>query len=326
MKILKHAISALLAGSAIAMVMSSAIADTYPSRPIKLIVPFPPGGGNDVIARVVGHKLGERLGQSVVIENRAGSNGIIGLQALMNSAPDGYTIGVGAAGPMAVNPSLYEKLPYDPVKDFVPISNLAIFPLLLVANPSFPAKNVPELIARARAHPGEVMYASGGSGNSGHLAGELFNSMAGVQIGHIPYKGQGPAVADVLGGHVPLLYSSIPSVIEQVRQGRLRALAVCSLERLPSLPDVPTVAEGGVPGYEAYSWVGLVAPAGTPKEILARLHREVAEILKDKEVVTQLVVQGALPVGNTPEAFGAYINAEIKKWGAVVKSANIKVD
>jgi len=301
-------------------------AQAYPSKPIRLIVPFPPGGGNDVIGRAMAQKLTERLGQQVVVDNRAGANGIVGLQALMQSAPDGYTLGVGAAGPMAVNPSLYEKLPYDPVKDFTAISNMVNFPLLLVAHPSLPAKNVKELIALAKAKPGTIYFSSPGSGNSGHLAGELFNTMAGVKTVHVPYKGQGPALADLLAGQVQLLYSSIPSVMPHVQSGRLRALAIGSARRIPSLSEVPTIAESGVPGYEAYSWVGMIGPAHMPRELTQRLSREINEALKQKDFNDKLNSEGALPDGDTPEQFTAYIKAEIDKWGAVVRSANIKVD
>lgn len=308
-----------------ALIVANVFAQSYPNKPIRLIVPFPPGGGNDVIARIVGQKLTDRLGQSVVIDNRAGGNGIVGLHALATAAPDGYTIGVGAAGPMAVNPSLYEKLPYDPVKDFAPVTNMVIFPLLLVTHPSFPPKNVAQLLAFAKANPGQVFYASPGSGNSGHLAGELLNSLANVKTTHVPYKGQGPAVTDLLAGRVQMLYSSIPSVIQHVQQGRLNGLAVGSAKRISSLPDVPTIAES-VPGYEAYSWVGMVAPANTPKEIVAKLNHEIVEILKEKDVEEKLTQQGAIPVGDTSEHFAAYIKTEIDKWGAIVKSAKIKAD
>ena len=305
---------------------SIALAQAWPSRTIRLIVPFPPGGGNDVIARVVAQKLGERLGQPVVVENRAGANGIVGLQALMQAPPDGHTIAVGAAGPLAVNPSLYDKLPYDPLKDFAPITNMVNFPLLLVTHPSVPAKTTRELVALAKAQPGKLYYSSPGSGNSGHLAGELFNTAAGVKTVHVPYKGQGPALADLLAGQVQMLYSSIPSVLPHVQQKQLNAIAVGSAKRVPSLPDIPTIAESGVPGYEAYSWVGMIAPAGTPKDVIARLNREIVEILKQKDVAEKLNAQGALPVGDTPEQFGAYIKAEIEKWGAVVRSSNIKAE
>jgi tripartite-type tricarboxylate transporter receptor subunit TctC len=309
-----------------AFAAGTAFAQAYPNRPIRLIVPFPPGGGNDVIARIVGQKLSERLGQPVVIDNKGGGNGVIGLNALAQAAPDGYTLGVGAAGPLAVNPSLYENLSYDPLRDFAPITNMVNFPLLLVTHPSLKARNVTELIALAKAQPGKIFYASPGSGNSGHLAGELFNSLAKVSITHVPYRGQGPAVSDLLAGQVQMLYSSIPSVIGFVQQGRLNALAVGSAKRLGSMPNVPTIAESGVPGYEAYSWVGMIAPANTPKDIVTRLNHEIVEILRQKDVEEKLTQPGAIPVGDSPEQFGAYIAAEMKKWGAVVKSANIKAD
>jgi tripartite-type tricarboxylate transporter receptor subunit TctC len=313
-------------GFSLLAVVPQVHAQAYPNKPIRLIVPFPPGGGNDVIARVISQKLGERLGQQVVVDNKAGANGIVGLQALMQSPPDGYTIAVGAAGPLAVNPSLYDKLPYDPVKDFSPITNMVNYPLLLVTHPSVPAKNIQELIALAKAKPGQLYFASPGSGNSGHLAGELFNSMARVNTVHVPYKGQGPALSDLISGQVQMLYSSIPSVVNQVKTGQLNALAVGSAKRVPSLPNIPTIAESGVPGYEAYSWVGMLAPAKTPKEIVNRLNAEIVDILKQKDVAEKLNQQGALPVGDTPEQFAAYIKTEIEKWGAVVRSANIKAD
>ena len=305
---------------------TSVQAQNYPNKPIRLIVPFPPGGGNDVIARLIAQKLSDRFGQQVVVDNKAGANGIVGLQALMQSPADGYTLAVAAAGPMAVNPSLYDKLPYDPTKDFSPITNMVNYPLLLVVHPSVPVKTTLDLVNLAKAKPKQLFFASPGSGNSGHLAGELFNTMAQVQTVHVPYKGQGPALADLLTGQVQMLYSSIPSVLPQVRSGQLNALAVGSAKRLPSLPDIPTLAETGVPGYEAYSWVGIVAPAKTPKAIVTRLNQEIVDILKQKDVAEKLNQQGALPVGDTPEQFGAYIKAEIDKWGAVVRAANIKAD
>ena len=305
---------------------TSVQAQNYPNKPIRLIVPFPPGGGNDVIARLIAQKLSDRFGQQVVVDNKAGANGIVGLQALMQSPADGYTLAVAAAGPMAVNPSLYDKLPYDPTKDFSPITNLVNYPLLLVVHPSVPVKTTLDLVNLAKAKPQQLFFASPGSGNSGHLAGELFNTMAHVQTVHVPYKGQGPALADLLTGQVQMLYSSIPSVLPQVRSGQLNALAVGSAKRLPSLPDIPTIAESGVPGYEAYSWVGIVAPAKTPKAIVTRLNQEIVDILKQKDVAEKLNQQGALPVGDTPEQFAAYIKTEIDKWGAVVRAANIKAD
>jgi tripartite-type tricarboxylate transporter receptor subunit TctC len=300
--------------------------NAYPNKPIRFVIPFPPGGGNDIIARYVGRKLSARLGQPIILENKAGANGIVGLSAVMQSAPDGYTLGIAAAGPMAVNPALYEKLPYNSITDFSPIVNMVNYPLLLVTHPSVPAKNIQELISLAKAKPGSLFYASPGNGNSGHLAGELFNSLAKVNTSHVPYKGQGPATADLLAGQVQMLYSSIPSVLQLVQQGRLNAIAIGSAKRLASLPNVPTIAESGVPGYEAYSWIGLVAPANTPKDIIVRLNKEIVEILKDKESAEELLKQGAIPVADSPEEFAAYIRVEIAKWGAVVKSANIKPD
>ena len=318
--------SLLVLSCGLAVLAPVAQAQSYPTKPIRLIVPFPPGGGNDVIARVIAQKLGERLGQQVIVDNRAGANGIVGLQALMQSPPDGYTLAVGAAGPLAVNPSLYDKLPYDPLKDFSPITNMVNYPLLLVVHPSVPVKNTQDLINLAKAKPKQLYFASPGSGNSGHLAGELLNSMANVQTVHVPYKGQGPALSDLISGQVQMLYSSIPSVLPQVKSGQLNALAVGSAKRVPSLPDIPTISESGVPGYEAYSWVGMVAPAKTPKDIVNRLNREIVDILKQKDVSEKLNQQGALPVGDSPEQFGAYIKTEIEKWGAVVRAANIKAD
>ncbi len=305
---------------------AAAYAAAYPTKPIRLIVPFPPGGGNDVIARVVGKQLSERWNQQVVIDNRGGANGMVGLSLLAQAAPDGYTLAVGAAGPLAVNPSLYSKMPYDSLKSFAPVTNMVNFPLLLVAHPSLPAKSVKELIALAKAQPGKLNFASPGSGNSGHLAGELFNSMAGVKIVHVPYKGAGPAIADLIGGQVQMMYSSIPSVLPHVQAGKLNALAIGSAKRLPTLPNIPTIAESGVPKYEAYSWVGMVAPAGTPGDIVAKLNREIIDILKVKQVADSLNQQGAVPDYQSPEAFRAYIKAEIAKWGAVVRAANIRAD
>ena len=318
----KLLVPALLVLGFVSALVPSAQAQGYPNKSIRLIVPFPPGGGNDVIGRIIAQKLTERLGQQVVVDNRAGANGIVGLQA----PPDGYTIGVAAAGPMAVNPSLYDKLPYDPIKDFSHITNMVIFPLILVAHPSVPAKTTQELINLAKAKPKQIFYATPGSGNSAHLAGELLNSMANVQTVHVPYKGQGPAMADLITGQVQMMFASIPSVLPQVKSGQVNAIAMGSAKRVPSLPDIPTLSESGVPGFEAYSWAGMLAPAKTPKDIVARLNKEIVDILKQKDVADTLNLQGAIPVGDTPEQFAAYVKAEMSKWGAVVKSANIKAD
>jgi tripartite-type tricarboxylate transporter receptor subunit TctC len=303
-----------------------ASAQDYPSKPIRLIVPFPPGGGNDVIGRVVGAKLSERWRHQVIVDNRGGANGMIGLQLLMQAPPDGYTIAVGAAGPLAVNPSLYAKMPYDSLRDFTPITNAANFPLLLVVHPSVNAHNVRELIALAKAEPGKLNCAFPGVGNSAHLAAELFNSMAGVKIVTVAYKGTGPTITDLLAGQMQMTFSSIPSVLPHVQAGKLRALAVGNLKRISALPDIPTIAESGVPGYEAYSWVGIVGPAGMPKAITEKLNHEIVDILHVKQVGDSLTQQGAIPVGDSTEHFAQYIKDEIAKWGAVVRKANIKAE
>jgi len=316
----------LIALGLIGAMLPSVQAQGYPNKPIRLIVPFPPGGGNDVIGRIIAQKLTERFGQQVVVDNRAGANGIVGLQALMQAPPDGYTIGVAAAGPMAVNPSLYDKLPYDSLKDFAYVTNMVIFPLILITHPSVPVKTTQELVNLAKAKPKQIFFATPGSGNSAHLAGELLNSMANIQTVHVPYKGQGPAMADLVTGQVQMMFASIPSVLAQVKSGQVNAIAMGSAKRVPSLPDIPTLSESGVPGFEAYSWVGILAPAKTPKDIITKLNKEIVDILKQKDVADMLNQQGALPVGDTPEQFAAYVKAEINKWGAVVKSANIKAD
>ena len=303
-----------------------AAAQTYPTKPIRLIVPFPAGGGVDFIGRIVGQKLTERLGQQVAIDNRAGANGIVGLEALKTAAPDGYTIAAASAGPLTVNPFIYAKLPYDTLKDFTHIANMVNFPLLLVSHPSLPVKNVKELISLARAQPGTVIYSSPGSGNSGHLAAELFNSMAKVKILHVPYKGTAPAVIAVLSGEAHLTYSSIPTILPHVRSGRVKALGVGNAKRIPSLPDFPTIAEAGVPGYEAYAWAGMIGPANMPAPVVQRLSKEIGEILRQKDVTERMLSEGTVPTPSGPDEFTAYIRSELKKWGDVVKMAGIKAE
>ena len=304
---------------------SAAFAQTYPNHVVRIILPYPPGGSMDALGRMVFDRLSQSLGQQFVIDYRPGASGNIGSEIAAHAAPDGHTLLLNTL-PFVVNPSLYKKMPFDTIKDFAPVSLLATSPFVLVVHPSVPAKTLKDFIALARAAPGELRYGSAGNGSGQHLAGEMLNVMARIKTVHIPYKGQGPALTDLLSGQVSMLYSSIPSVIQQVKSGQLRALAVGSAKRLPSLPDIPTLAESGVPGYEAYSWVGLVAPAHTPADIVKKIHRDVSEILKDKEVAEKLNQQGALPVGDTPEEFGLYIKNEIAKWGKVVRDANIKAD
>jgi tripartite-type tricarboxylate transporter receptor subunit TctC len=303
-----------------------ALGQTYPAKPIRLIVPFPPGGGVDFIGRIVGQKLSERLGQQVAIDNRAGANGIVGLEALKTAPADGYTIAAASAGPLAVNPFIYAKLPHDTLRDFTHIANMVSFPLLLVSHPSLPVKNVKELIALARAQPGQVTYSHPGAGNSGHLAGELFNSLAKAKILAIPYKGTAPAVLAVLSGEAHLTYSSIPTILPHVRSGRVRALGIGNAQRIPSMPEFPTIAEMGLPGYEAYAWGGMIGPAHMPSPIVQRLSKEIVDILKQKDVTDRMLSEGTVPTPSGPDEFTAYIKSELKKWGDVVKMAGIKAD
>ena len=301
-------------------------AQTYPSKPIRMIVPFPPGGTTDILARAIGAELTKAWGQPVVIENRPGAGGNIGSEAVARSPGDGYTLLMGTVGTHGINPSLYKKMPYDAVKDFAPVTLVALVPNILVVHPSVPAKSVAELIALAKKQPGKLTYASSGNGTSIHLSGALFESLAGVQMVHVPYKGSAPAVTDLLGGQVNMMFDNMPSALPHVKAGKLRALGVTSAKRSPAVPDVPTIAEAGVKGYEASSWFGVLAPATTPKDIVAKLNAEIAKSLGTPEMKEKLSSQGAEPVGNTPEQFGAFIRAEIDKWAKVVKASGATVD
>jgi len=305
---------------------AAAISQSYPSKPIRMIVPFPPGGGVDFIGRIVGKGLSERIGQQVVIDNRAGANGIVGLENLKNSPPDGYNIAAASAGPLTVNPHIYAKLPHDTIRDFTQIANMVSFPLLLVSHPSLPVKNVKELIALAKARPGEITYSSPGSGNSGHLTAALFDSMAKIKTVHIPYKGTAPAVLAVLSGEAQLTWSSIPTILPHVRSGRVRALGVGNAKRLQALPEFPTIAEAGVPGYEGYAWGGMIGPAGMSKDVVARLNKEIVAVLNQKDVIDRMLSEGTVPTPSSPEEFTAYMRSELKKWGDVVKMADIKAE
>ena len=308
------------------LLVAQAAAQTYPTKPIRIVVPFPAGGGVDFMGRVIGQELGKKLGQQVAIDNRAGANGIVGLEALKTAPPDGYTIAAASAGPLAVNPFIYAKLPHDVLRDFTHIVLTNNFPLLLVSHPSLPVKNVKELIALARSQPGQISYSSPGAGNSAHLAAELFNSMGKVKILHVPYKGTAPAIVAVLSGEAQLTWSSIPSILPLVKAGRVRALGVGNARRVPSLPEFPTVAEAGIPGFEAYSWGGMIGPANMPVAVVQRLNRDIAEVLKQKDIADRMLSEGTIPQTSTPEEFTAYIRSELKKWGDVVKMANIKAE
>jgi tripartite-type tricarboxylate transporter receptor subunit TctC len=303
----------------------SATAQGYPARPIRLIVPFPPGGGTDTMARVVAPKLSEFLGQQVVAENRGGAGANIGAELAAKSAPDGYTLML-ATITNAIGASLYSKLNYDLVRDFATITQLATTPHILVVHPSVPVKSVKEFVALAKAKPGELAYSSSGSGSAAHLAGELFNSLTGVKTTHVPYKGGGPSMIALVGGEVSLAFATMPSAIGYVRSGRLRGIAVTTDRRSPSTPELPTIAETGVAGYEAGSWYGLSVPAGTSKEIIARLHAETIKVVGLPDVKERLFNAGFEIVTSTPEQFAAFTRNEIQKWGKIVKAAGLKVD
>jgi tripartite-type tricarboxylate transporter receptor subunit TctC len=297
----------------------------YPSRPVTLIVPFPAGGQSDLVARLVTAKMVPKLGQQIVVENRGGAGGNIAAGAAARAEPDGYTLFLGFVGTHGMNSALYKKLPYDPVKDFAPISLLNITPLVLVVNPNFPAKNVQELIDLAKANPGKYSYASSGNGTPIHLSGELFKSMAGIDLVHVPYKGAAPALVDVMGDHVPMMFDNLPPSLEHIRSGKLRALGVTTGERAPSVPELPTIAET-VPGYETYSWNALFAPAGTPRAVIDRLNAAALAALADPEVTAKFEDLSIESVGSTPEQLAAHVEAELAKWAPIVKSTGAQLD
>src|SRR5512139_3495202 len=294
----------------LALAAAPAVAQDYPNRPITLIVPFPPGGSTTIVGRIVADKMSEVLGQSIVVDNRGGAGGTIGSRAVAKSAPDGYTILLGYTGTLAIGPSLYGNVGYDPRTDFEPIGRIGTAPNTLVVHPSFPVHSVPELVAYAKANPGKVNFGSAGIGTVSHVCGEYFATMAGIQLVHIPYKGTGPAIVDLLGGHIPMAFAPIPATHEQAKSGSLRMLAVTSAKRSALLPDVPTIAEQGLTGFEAVLRYGLVAPAGTPKAIIERLNKELNAALKDEEVRKRLAIEGAEPLPGTPEQYGADIDRE----------------
>jgi tripartite-type tricarboxylate transporter receptor subunit TctC len=302
------------------------MAQKYPTRPVRFVVPFAPGGSTDTLARTMGVKLADALGQQVVVDNRSGGNGNIGMDIVAKSPPDGHTLVLGYIANLAIAPSLYAKMPYDPVKDFAPITQPASSPNVLTAHPSVPARTLQELIALAKAKPGSISFASTGVASVGHLTGELINNLAGIRMIHVPYKGSGQAVTDILGGHVQVMFSGFSSTLAHIKAGKLHALAVTGAKRSPALAAVPTIAEQGFPGVEATAWYGVLAPAGTPKPVITRLHGELVKILKQSDVVQRLDGLGFEIVGSTPEQFGAYIRTEIKKWEKVVKASGARPD
>jgi tripartite-type tricarboxylate transporter receptor subunit TctC len=302
---------------------AAAAAQAWPQRPIRMIVPFPAGGGTDFIARLAAKHLSDRLGQQVFVENRGGANGAVGLQALMQSDADGYTISTCSDTPLVVNPSLYEKLAYSPLRDFVPVATMVRFPGMLAVHPSVPARSVSELIALAKAKPGSLAYASAGIGNFSHLAMELFSQATGVKLLHVPYKGTGPASLALVGGEVQMGFNNVQTLLQTVQSGKLVALAVAEPKRLPALPDLPAVAET-VPGFEMAPWVGVIAPARTPKEIVERLSKETLAVMRDPEVVKQLTEQQVTPFTLDSDQFEKLVRKDLEKWAGVIKTAGIK--
>ena len=322
----RHHLTGILAlallGSAIA---PAAWAQQYPDKPVKLVVPYPPGGPTDIVARVVAQKLQDAMGQPFVIENRPGAGGNPGAEAVARSAPDGHTL-VVATTAHAINPSLFSKLSYQLMKDFAPVSQLTAGPLVIVANPALPANNVKELIALAKSKNGGLNFGSSGNGQSTHLSAELFSAMAGVKMAHVPYKGSAPALTDVMAGQTDLMFDTMLSAMPHVKAGKLKALAVTSAQRSPVAPDVPTVAEGGLPGYEAIAWNGLLAPAGTPAPVVAKLNAELKKVLESPDVKQRFEAQGFTPMWNTPADYRAFMQAEVDKWAKVVKTSGATLD
>jgi tripartite-type tricarboxylate transporter receptor subunit TctC len=306
--------------------IAGANAQSYPARPIRIVVPFPPGGIADLFARVIGQKFGETWGQPGVVENRPGAGGNIGAEIVAKSAPDGYTLVTGSIGTHAVNVSLFSKLPYDPIRDFAPVSLIMEAEGLLVVHPSVPVRTVKELIALAKARPGQLAYASAGYGTAAHLSGELFKSMAKVDLVHVPYKGNVPAITDLIAGQTSLLFATMPTVLPQVQAGRLKALAVTSSTRSPVTPQLPTIAEAALPGFSVTNWIGFFAPAGTPREVVLKLNGEVARIMQAPDIQKRLVAEGAKFTPWTPDQFAAFVKSELAKWAKVVKEAGIRVD
>ena len=311
---------------ALALAAIRAFAQPYPAKPVRIVVGVPPGGTTDVVARLVGQKLAEQMGQQVVIDNRGGAGGNIGADLVAKSPPDGYALFLATIGTMTINPHLYRKMPFDTLRDFAAISQLTSMPQVLALHPSIPARSLRDLIALAKANPAKLNFASGGSGTAIHLAGELFKTMTGTQMEHIAYKGSAPAMTDLLGGQVSLMFDQIVTAMPHVQTGRLRALGVTTARRSAIAPNLPTLAESGLPGYEITTWHGLLAPAGTPSEIVARLASEAAKALQAADVRDKFASQGVDPVSSTPDQFAAFMKSELGKWAKVVKASGARVD
>lgn len=303
----------------------ASVAQTYPNKPVRIIVSFPPGGGTDLVARLIGQKLTERWGQSVVIENKPGGNGVIGTQAAATAKPDGYALYFGSSDHMVLGPNLFSNLPYDTLKDFAPIVAVARQNLVLVVHPSLPAQSVREFIALAKSRPGQLNFSSAGTGSATHLTGELFQSLTGVKLTHIPYKGSAPAIVDLIAGRdVSLSFAAVAPIVPHIRTEKVRPLGVTSSVRLAALPDVPTMAQAGVPDFEIFFWFGLFAPSGTAKEIISEVNRQVMSILKTPDVIDRIAAVGAEPTGGTPEDVSALIRSELPRWGKIIRDAGIE--
>jgi tripartite-type tricarboxylate transporter receptor subunit TctC len=318
---LKRLLAILLCAAA-----TQAFAQGYPAKPVKVIIPYPPGGGNDTLGRLFAAKLSERTGQQFVVENRPGAGAMIGTEAAARSAADGYTILLSSIATHALSPNLYAKVPYDPVKDFAPVTLLGIAPTVLVVTSDLPAKDLPELVAAAKARPGSLAYASGGNGTPPHINGEVFKSVAGVDLLHVPYKGGGPALVDLMAGRVQVMLDTAASAMPHVRSGKLRALAITGPKRSPEYPDLATFAEAGMPQYDTNAWYSIHAPAGTPPEVVRRLNGDLVVILKDPDVLARFKQLSTEPVGNTPEEFAAFVRAELDKYARIIKGAGIRLD
>ena len=316
----------LIAGAALTALSCVAVAQNFPAKPVRIVVPFPPGGGVDIVARVIGPKLAAQYGQQVIVENRAGAAGIIGTEFATRSAPDGYTWALATLGNLAANKHLYAKMAVDPLKDLAPVTQVVDVHFVMVAHPSLPVRNVRQLIALAKSRPGDIVYSSSGAGGAPHLGGELFNRLAGVNIRHVPYKGSGPSFADLLGGHVQLTYDSMLQSLPYIRDRKLVALGLLGPQRVAALPELPTIAEQGVPGYALTNWFGMVVPAATPRDLIARIHGDVTRTLQDKEIRDKIAGMGADVVGNTPEQFSKFWRDESDKWAKVIRDANIRAE
>ena len=323
-KNLMQAVGILLVG--FFTVFAHAQTPSFPDRPVTLVVPFPPGGGTDAGARLIAQKLSTRWGQSVIIDNKAGAAGMVGSELVSRAKPDGYTLLIGNIGTFSINPSLYKKMPYDPDKAFAPISMIAELPFFMLVTPSMKANNVKEFIAFAKANPGAVTYASSGSGSGPHLAGEMFEKATGLDMMHVPYKGGGPAAADVMAGHVNMYFSTVLESIGSVKAGKLKALATSSLTRSPAMPELPTISESGIPGFDAASWIGIVAPAGTPPALVDKISADIRAVVLEQDTKQTLIQQGATPMPLTPAAFKARIESDRQRNAKVIKDGNVQVD